>query len=303
VPKILKNNSGSSVSIPDAGIVIPNASNYTINPNEFGLFAASTNTQTLVSAGTLVVNDGYDDLDKVTGVKHLQQESVPRDTSLNTVIQLLTVANNTLTLTVSSRSVYILDGSVAGQIIKLPDATTLTPGHRFQFWNKSTAPVTINDFSSGLIVSLSPNRRLECVLESKPNAAGVWVTDANIFTGVADSQSRFATTCGFDGTASSGRYLEFSSNVGSNISGFVVPRTLLLKELSFAIQTNSAVTFTVYKFTTVKTVLTTISTTAGQRKVSVTGLNITLLQNEELRVKCSAGSGARPVFGIFMVYT
>lgn len=300
--KILKNNSGSTVNISDVGISIPNATNYTINPIEFGLYAASANVQTLVTAGTLIVNDGYDDLDKVTGLKHIQQESVPRDTSLNTTIELLTVANNTLTLSVNSRSVYILSGAVSGQIIKLPDALTLTVGHRFQFWNKSSVPVTIKDFLSGLIISLNPNRRLECVLESKGTAAGVWTSDANIFTGVADSQSRFATTCGFDGSASTGRYLEFSSNVDSNQSGFVIPRTLLIKELSFAIQTASAVTFQVIRFTTVETVLTTINTIAGQRKTQVTGLNITMLAGEEIRVKCSAGTGSRTVFAIFMVY-
>lgn len=302
--KLLKNQTGSPITIPDLGLSIPaSPATFTINPNEYPLFAASVNLATQISNGNIKVNDGYDDLDPTTGLKHIQQESVPRDTSLITALNAQATANSTLTLTASSRLVYIFTGTTAGQIVKLPDATTITAGHRFQFWNTSTQIVTVQNGASGLIASLLPSRRLEMVLQTAGTQAGVWVSDANIFTGVADSLSRFAASCGFDGNASSGRYLEFNSNVNSNQAGFILPRNTLLKEIAMATQTTTAITFTVYKYISgIETSLTTLSITTGNRTAYTTGLNIQYLAGEEIRVKCTSGSASRPVFTMFMVY-
>lgn len=112
----------------------------------------------------------------------------------------------------------------------------------------------------------------------------------------ATGRARFLGCCGFDGNASSGRYLEYNSNVDSNISGFVIPRAAKLKELSLVHTANSAVTFQILSWNgTTETLLTSINTTASERKKSVTGLDIALTANIELRVKCSAGSCARPI--------
>lgn len=303
--KVLKNQTLSPIVIDDVGgVIIPaSPSTYTIQPQDFPLWAASGDIDTFINSGDIKVNDGYDDLDSETGKKHIHEESVPRISSLMTALSVTATANTTTTFTNATRLVHVYTGSTAGQIIKLPDATTLTVGHRFQFWNISTQPITIQDNSSGAIVTLAANRRLEAVLRDNSSAAGIWVSDANIFSGVADSLSRFAASCGFDGNASTGRYLEFNSNVDSNISGFILPRTTVLKEIAFAISANSAITFTVYKFSGgVETALTSISTTSGQRTAYTTGLNILYAAGDEIRVKCTAGSAARPVFTLFMVY-
>jgi len=302
--KVLKNQTLSPITISDLGLSIPaSPTTYTINPIEYPLFASSVNLETQITNGNIKVNDGYDDLDPTIGLYHIQQETVPRNTSLITAIDLITVANTTTTLTATSRLVHILSGSTTGQIIKLPNAQTITPGHRFQFWNKSTAPVTIQTFTGVAITILSPNRRLECLLQANPTTSGTWTTDANIFSGVADSLSRFAASCGFDGNASNGRYLEFNSNVDSNQSGFVLPRSTLLKEIALATQTTTTITFTVYKFSGgVETALTTLVLPAASRVVTATGLNISYAANDEIRVKCTAGAASRPLFTLFMVY-
>jgi hypothetical protein len=301
--KTVRNTTASPVIITDLGLTISASSTYTVPPQEYSLWAASVNLETLIQNNTLVVNDGYGDLDPTTGLKHIRQEGVPRDTSLLTTVELLTVANSTVSLTASSTLVYILSGTVSGQIIKLPSAQTITRGHRFQFWNKSNTVVSIRDFGNNILVTLNPNRRVELILESSATTNGVWTSDSSIFTGVADTQSRFCTSCGFDGNASTGRYLEFSSNVDSNQSGFLIPRNLLLKELSLTVQANSTITFGVYKFVSgVETLLTSISTTASRARY-ITDLNIALNAGEEVRVKCTSGSASRPVFFMFMVYT
>lgn len=67
--KILRNDSASPVVIVDVGSVTINAGDsYTINPNEYPLFAASSNTVTFIGNGDLTVNDGSFDLTISDGV-------------------------------------------------------------------------------------------------------------------------------------------------------------------------------------------------------------------------------------------
>lgn len=111
----------------------------------------------------------------------------------------------------------------------------------------------------------------------------------------AEGKSRYCVSCGFDGNASSGRYLEYNSNVDSNQSGFVVARDSVMEEQSLSVTSNSTTTFSVYCWTgSAEALLTTISLSA-RRTTYTTGLNISLSQGWELRVKCTSGSCSRPI--------
>jgi hypothetical protein len=119
----------------------------------------------------------------------------------------------------------------------------------------------------------------------------------------AENTSRFMVSPGFDGNATVGRYLEFSSNVDSNIAGFVTPRAAVIKELSLVVAANSTMTVQLRKWDGVtETVLTSISLAAA-RKSSVTGLSVSLAANDEIRAYVSAGSATRPIMNIFCVFT
>ena len=140
----------------------------------------------------------------------------------------------------------------------------------------------------------------------KFNNASNGFTSTNVQAAIEEAKNtasggtaRWMASPGFDGTASSGRYLEFSSNVDSNQSGLVIPLACTLKEISLALNTSGTVTFTVYTWNgTTETSITTISTSSS-RKAIVTGLNIALVTNAEIRVKCTSGSGARPIVFMF----
>lgn len=120
----------------------------------------------------------------------------------------------------------------------------------------------------------------EAIEEAKATAAG---------------KIRYMGNCGFDGNAAVGRYLEFNSNVDSNQSGFVIAVPSTLRELSLAVQTAATATFTVVKWNgSVETNLATISVTSTRTSV-VTGLTVNLVALDELRVKLTAGSCARPI--------
>jgi hypothetical protein len=76
--KVLKNDSGSSVVISDTGITILDSTQYTIPPQDYSLWAASSEVVTEIGAGTLVVNDGSFDLgisDGVDLIKGIFQKS------------------------------------------------------------------------------------------------------------------------------------------------------------------------------------------------------------------------------------
>lgn len=70
--KILKNTTGSPVTVTDTGIVIGASSQYTIPPQDYLLWASSSNVITYIGNGTLVVNDGSSDLSISDGTDHIK---------------------------------------------------------------------------------------------------------------------------------------------------------------------------------------------------------------------------------------
>ena len=86
-----------------------------------------------------------------------------------------TAASGTaITLTVASPRRYTITGS-GGQVIKLPDATTLTNGTIFQFDNnQSSGAITVNNNSNTLVVSVPSGGFVLVNLLSNAIAAGSW---------------------------------------------------------------------------------------------------------------------------------
>ena len=86
-----------------------------------------------------------------------------------------TVASGTtITLTVASARRYTITGS-GGQVIKLPDATTLTNGAIFAFDNnQSSGAITVNNNSNTLVVSVPSGGFVLVNLLSNATSAGSW---------------------------------------------------------------------------------------------------------------------------------
>ena len=79
-----------------------------------------------------------------------------------------------ITLTTGSARRYTITGS-GGQVIKLPDATTLTNGTIFQFDNnQSSGAITVNNNSNTLVVSVPSGGFVLVNLLSNAIAAGSW---------------------------------------------------------------------------------------------------------------------------------
>ena len=57
--KIVKNTTGSNVSVTDVGDVVPASGQYTLNPTEYNLWAQSDDAVTLIGAGAGRIETGY----------------------------------------------------------------------------------------------------------------------------------------------------------------------------------------------------------------------------------------------------
>jgi hypothetical protein len=67
--KILKNTTGSPISISDTGVLLPASPVvYTIPPQDYLLWAASSNIITYIGNGTVIVNDGSTNLSISDGI-------------------------------------------------------------------------------------------------------------------------------------------------------------------------------------------------------------------------------------------
>jgi hypothetical protein len=113
---------------------------------------------------------------------------------------------------------------------------------------------------------------------------------------LAANASRGATICGFDGTASTGRYLEFFSNNPSNGNPFIIAENSELVALTISASSNSTGTVTIFKN---GVALTTISLSSA-RKEAISGLEFGLVSLDELSVQVTSGSITRPTVSLFI---
>jgi hypothetical protein len=97
-----------------------------------------------------------------------------------------TAASGTqITLTAASTPSYVITGS-GGQVIQLPNATTLANGTTFSFNNnQSSGAITINNNSATLIKSVASGGYTTVTLLSNATAAGSWDTHDQAPTNVS----------------------------------------------------------------------------------------------------------------------
>lgn len=70
--KILKNNTANAVEISDIGLEVPASGQITIEETDYLILAASVDTPSLITAGTITVNDGTNDLSTSDGINFLK---------------------------------------------------------------------------------------------------------------------------------------------------------------------------------------------------------------------------------------
>jgi hypothetical protein len=92
-------------------------------------------------------------------------------------------ANTTTTLDAGSSRTWIFTGTVAGQIFRLPDATTLIANTCYELWNFSTQTIAIQDNSGTLLATLRANAQTFIFLRDNTTSAGIWALTYTLDSG------------------------------------------------------------------------------------------------------------------------
>lgn len=74
--RILKNTTGSPISVQDIGVTIAASGQYEFAPQDYALLQSSTDVDAFVTSGDLVVNNGSSDLSAAEGLYYIKQSAV-----------------------------------------------------------------------------------------------------------------------------------------------------------------------------------------------------------------------------------
>ena len=107
-------------------------------------------------------------------VDSLVSEGLVDFKTLRAQVNAVTVSAGTQNITATSERFQYYTGSVAAQVVKMPDATTLAVGYAWLLINDSSQNLTVQDSAAGAIALLNPGQRLEIACFGVGTAAGVW---------------------------------------------------------------------------------------------------------------------------------
>jgi hypothetical protein len=149
----------------------------TFSAGTTGFTPSSATTGAVTLAGTLNVANGGTGVTTSSGANSVVLRDASNNITANAYFNGFTsvaASGSTITLTVASTPVYLVTGS-GGQVIQLPNATTLPNGTIFSFNNnQSSGAITVNNNSGTLIVSVPSGAYVTVVLLSNATAAGSW---------------------------------------------------------------------------------------------------------------------------------
>lgn len=194
MPKLFLSTTGTNVAIPELGITITHpTTDFEIDAQFTAeeLKLAPTLTSA-INAGTLVwkktaggsaqpaadYDSDYTETEELgTGTGNIDQQLVKAlgSSILSLTASVNVLANSTFTATRGTSTVLIFTGSTSGQIFKLPNATTLSPGHQFEIWNMGTVGITVKDDGSNTLFTISQTSVAYFRLRDNSTSNGAWL--------------------------------------------------------------------------------------------------------------------------------
>jgi hypothetical protein len=133
----------------------------------------ATEAARITAPGRLLIGTTTDD-----GISLIQNNGVLSTVGQRNALTATVTSAATLTLTVSSTFYQVFSGSTSGQIVKLPNATTLVAGHFFEIWNTSSATIAVQDDGTNSLITVQANSMVKVVLNDNSSSNGVWLTTA-----------------------------------------------------------------------------------------------------------------------------
>lgn len=145
-------------------------------------------------------------VDPVTGDFNISRILSTRGFATN--LTEIVTANQTTQMTSFDAHAYILTGSTAGQILKLPNATTLRVGHQFWILNESSVNVAIQNYDGTLLETLAPESNTKKALRDNSTTAGVWTI--SLSTSYLVGKLRDPRAFSMNGTVGNGDWISVS---------------------------------------------------------------------------------------------
>jgi hypothetical protein len=156
------------VTYPSGRAIYEDASG---NVSDLGTIASGT-----WNASTIPVAYGGTGVVASSGANSVMLRDANQNVAVNRLNQSNTstaAAGATTALTAASSYSQTLTGT-GGQTFTMPDATTLTTGVAFVFNNNATGTVTLQDYATGSIGTITSGGAVELVLLSNGTTAGTW---------------------------------------------------------------------------------------------------------------------------------
>lgn len=171
-------NSGSAVTFSGTVTVfVTYPSGRSVNLNESGNVSALGTVSSGVWQGTTVgVAYGGTGVTASSGANSVVLRDANQNVTVNRLNQSntdVTAAGGTTALTAASSYSQTLIGT-GNQTFTMPDATTLTTGVAFIFNNNATGTLTLRDYASGLIGTVTSGGACELVLLANGTVGGTW---------------------------------------------------------------------------------------------------------------------------------
>jgi hypothetical protein len=156
------------VTLPSGSAIYEDASG---NASALGTISSGT-----WNATTIGIAYGGTGVTASSGANSVMLRDANQNVSINRLNQSntsVTAAGGTTALTAASSYSQTLTGT-GNQTFTMPDATTLTTGVAFVFNNNATGTVTLQDYATGAIGTITSGGAVELVLISNSTVAGTW---------------------------------------------------------------------------------------------------------------------------------
>lgn len=150
--------------------------------------------------------------------------------SLVTGRQSIATANQTTQMVASDPYIFETTGSTVGQIVRLPNATTLDVGRHFFFFNEASVPITVQNYGGTGSLIIQAESNAVRVLRDNSTQAGVWsiALSASWLTGKLRDPRQFS----MNGTVGNNNWITISELLPDYKYVFTEPVKLIGMEWS-----------------------------------------------------------------------
>lgn len=217
---------------------------------------------------------------------------------INATVQATT--NSILILTNISPYNTVFTGTVTGQIVQLPDTTTLKgAGFRYEIWNISTQNIILKNAGGITLTTLLSGTRTIVFLQDKSTSNGVW-----LFSISKTAATNTANLIFSQSSLSTGAYLNIG-NISSSSVGYLLPTATNIVGIAVSCQSNftSNTTIQLQNRSAVSTLTDIVGaslTVAAGTYMSSTSFAIPLNANSE--VCAYIKSGNTPGFSVVTIF-